>query len=166
MSMYQEFVWTNLKIDGRTPLNRRARNLKCSWKRIEEGGDIVRLANGQRISLRRPQFNKFAISLSGQGVQKPALDHLNKGDIVDIEFPGYFDEDGDVADSDLKRLPVAGSVLRAGVVDGKARYLETGDPRIVITTYRPVMQVMIDSIDIDYDEATATVSWSLSGEEA
>lgn len=154
--------WTYLTIDGVQPLDKASRNIRPQWSLIEEGGRLVRLANGERVSLRRRQFNKYKITLSGESVRKPAIDHLAKGDIVELGWPGHLDLDGDVADNDLPRPPVPGSVRRF-LRTGEA--VEHGTPGIVFTAFRPLLQIMIDDIDVTEDEQNASVSWQLTGEE-
>jgi hypothetical protein len=157
--------WTYLTIDGVRPLNRTARNIKAQWSRIEVGGDIVRLANGTRRSLRRRQFDKYRVTLSGEAVRKPAIDHLRKGDVVVVGWPGHFDLPGDVADADLPRPAVAGSILRFGEVDGMPVALAHGAAGVLVTAFRPVLSIMIDDVDVNEDAAGASVSWTISGEE-
>lgn len=154
--------WTYLTVDGVQPLDRSSRNIKASWSRIELGGEIVRLANGRRVSLRRRQFDKWKVTLSGDSIRKPALDHLRIGDIVELGWPGHFDLDGDVADADLPRPAVPGSIRRFKRDSSQVAH---GTPDILFTAFRPLLTVMIDNIDVTEDEATATVSWTLTGEE-
>ena len=158
--------WTYLTIDGVRPLNRTATNIKAQWSRIEIGGDIVRLANGTRRSLRRRQFDKYKISISGDSLRKPAIDHLSKGDTVVLGWPGHFDLAGDIADNALPRPAVPGSILRFGEFDGRPVQLDHGTPGVIVTAFRPVLMIMIDDVDVTEDAGGSTVSWTITGEEA
>lgn len=156
--------WTYLTIAGVTIFRRHARDIKVSRSKIQEGGDLVRLANGERVSLRRVQFDKDKVTISGAAARKPAIDHLARGDTVEVGLPGWIDLPGDVADEDLKHVPQAGSVKRIAEVDGKVVELEHGDPLIVCTAYRPTMTIMIDDVSVDDEDQAATTSWSITGE--
>lgn len=157
--------WNLLTIDGVKPLDKTSRNVKVDLSKIEAGGDIVRLANGTRRSLRRRIFDKYKVSLSGEAVRKPALDHLARGDVVVLGLPVHIDLPGDVADSALPRPAVAGSIVRIGETDGQPVVLAHGEPGVLATAFRPVLTVMIDEIQINEDVQNAKVSWSISGEE-
>lgn len=157
--------WNLLTIDSVKPLDNTCRNLKVDLSKIDAGGDIVRLANGTRRSLRRRIFDKYKVSLSGDAVRKPALDHLARGDTVALGLPVHIDLPGDVADNALPRTAVAGSIVRVGEVDGQPVALAHGDPGILVTAFRPVLTIMIDDIQINEDVQNAKVSWSITGEE-
>lgn len=157
--------WTWLTIDGIKPLDRTTRDLKAQLSRIEVGGEIVRLANGERRSLRRRQFDKYRCDLSGDAVRKPALDHLRKGDTVVIGWPGHLDLPGDVADADLPRPAMPGSILRFGEQDGRPIQLNHGDEGVLVTAFRPILTIMIDDLDVTEDVKRAAVNWRLIGEE-
>jgi hypothetical protein len=158
--------WTYLTIDGVRPLNKTATNITVDWSFVEAGGRLVRLANGERVSLRRRQFDKYKITINGEATRKPAIDHIVPGQIVEIGFPGHFDLPGDVADEDLPRPAVVGSILRFGEVNGRPVPMEHGDPGVLVTAFRPVLQVMIDNVDISERAGDAKVNWSITGEEA
>lgn len=160
-----DIPWTYLTIDGVQPLDRTARGIKAQWSLIEIGGDIVRLANGTRRSLRRRQFDKYKVSLNGAADRKPAIDHLKKGMIVVLGWPGHMDLPGDIADADLPRPAVPGSIRRFGQQGGQPVRLDHGDPGILFTAFRPLLTVMIDDIDVSEDEQDGSVSWTLTGEE-
>jgi len=157
--------WTFLKIDGAAPLDKFARNIKASYKWIADGGEIVRLASGERRSLRRSQFRKLAVTINGDAVRKPALDHLHRGDTVVIDCPFHLDVIGDVADGALLRTPVPGSIYRWGQAGGKPVMLDHGNGGVIFTAFRPRLTIMLDEISVDEDEMAAKVTWSISGEE-
>lgn len=159
------YNWTQLKIDGVRPLNSHARKIRASYGFIDGGGEIVRLANGTRVSTLQPAFSKYTFSVSGEAYRKPAIDHLNKGDVVTIECPFYFNEPGMVEGNALKRPAADGSLSHWGVINDQVVKLEAGDPAILFTMYRPILVVMLDDVSIDYDEQNASCSWSLKGEE-
>ena len=163
--MLQRVPWNFLRIDGWPVLNAYARNVRQSLTFIEEGGEIVRLASGERVSLRRSQFRKYKITISGEATRKPAIDHLHRGDVVLIDCPGHIDLPGFVLEGDFHRAAVPGSIRYIGEVNGRPALLEAGDARIVATTFRPRLYIMIDNIEIDEDVTGGSVSWSLSGEE-
>jgi len=160
-----DIPWTYLTIDGVRPLDKTARKIRAQWSRIELGGEIVRLANGTRRSLRRRQFDKYKVSLSGEAARKPSIDHLRKGDVVLIGWPGHFDLPGDVADADLPRPVVPGSIRRFGEQGGQPVRLDHGDAGVLFTAFRPLLQVMVDDVEVIEDEQEASVTWTITGEE-
>lgn len=157
--------WTWLTINGAKPLDRTTRNVRAQLAFIETGGEIVRLANGIRRSLRRRQFDKYRFTLSGEAARKPALDAIRKGDTVVLGWPGHIDLPGDVADADLPRAAMPGSILRFGEVDGMPVQLAHGAAGVMVTAFRPILTVIVDDLDVTEDVANASVSWSLTGEE-
>lgn len=157
--------WTYLTIAGVTIFRRHARDIRVSRSKVKEGGELVRLASGVRRSLRREQFRgKDIVTISGSAARKPAIDHLEIGDTVEVGLPGWIDLPGDVADADLKHVPQPGSVKRIGEVDGRVVELERGNPLIVCTAYRPTMSIMIDDVTVDDEDQAAMTSWTITGE--
>lgn len=159
-----DIPWTWLKIDGQTILDRTAGKIRATYRWIEAGGKIVRLANGTRRALRRSQFRKLAVSLSGEAARKPALDHIGIGDVITVDYPGHFDLPGYVAAGDLTRPAVPGSIVYFGQINGEPVILEAGDPGIIATGWRPRLTIMVDQLDVEEEEGTS-VRWSITGEE-
>lgn len=158
--------WTTLTIDGVRPLNKAALNITCDLSLVEEGGEIVPLANGKMRSLRRRQFNQYQIDLSGESTRKPAIDHLRKGQVVEMGVPAYIDLPGDVADADLTRPAVPGSIFRFGEVNGEPVMLNHGDPGVRTTAFRPLLTVMILTVQSTQRNGDARATWSISAREA
>lgn len=157
--------WTYLAIDGVTILDKTARNIKQSYSRIETGGEIVRLANGTRVSLRRPAFDKYKTEISGQASRKPPIDHLKRGSVITVHCAVHFDEPGYVAAGMLLRPAVPGSLKYFGQTNGQPVELAAAAPGILFTAYRPIMTLMVDDVSVDEDEMGASVSWTITAEE-
>lgn len=153
---------TYFKIHGRSLPTKSARNVRGSRRFIEQAGQNVRLADGTRETLRRPQFlKKDSVTISGNGVMAPPIQDLKFGDIITIDFPHPYSLSGEVALEDLDFPP---SPDRLWYYDGKSKMLPAGDPNIEQTIWIPQMTIMIDAVTTDYDDGRAQIEWSIEGE--
>ncbi len=159
-----DIPWTWLKIDGQTILDRTAGKIRVSYRWIEAGGKSRRLANGVKRKLRRRQFRKRVVTISGEAARKPAIDHLCIDDVAVFDIPAHMDLPGYVPENDLPVPAVEGSIVYFGQANGEPVILEAGDPGIIATGWRPRLTIMIDQLDVEEEEGTS-VRWSITGEE-
>jgi len=156
---------TYFRILGRDLPNRSAMNVKGSRRFIEQVGENVRLADGTRETLRRPQFlKKHAVSISGDGLLAPPIQDLEFGDSITIDFPHPMSLPGEVDINDLDFTPDPERLWYYGEKNNKTIRLPAGDPAISMTMWIPRMTIMIDNVNTDYDDTAAKVNWSIEAE--
>lgn len=152
-----------------TILRRTQKATKVSSSGVAEGGDIVRLANAKRRSLRRAQFRGLRkYTISGVGERKPPIDGLDKGDVIVVGLRKWMDLPGDVAEVNLPPH-TAGSVrwLGAGGPNGSYVALEHGDAGVIATAFMPTLTIMLDDApQVDDELQAGNTTWSLTGEMA
>lgn len=123
-----------------------ARGLTQTLAPIEGAAQIRRTINGSLVDLSRPEFQKYASTVSCTDQQPPA-----------VVWPGAF-VTVDCA-CELSYLTVGGAPQRA-IVPGSSRN-ENG-----FTFYRPRLAMrVISGPTISLDEYGAAVSWTLNFEE-
>ena len=156
----RETTW--FRIDGRDLPARATLNVKGSRKWIDQVGKNVRLADGTRETLRRPQFlKKHAVTISGEGSIPLPVSDLVYGDEITIDFPHLDSVPGEVAAQDLDFPPAADRIWYFGD-DAKLR--DPGDPDIVRTIWVPRMTIMLDAFNSDFDDAKSLHSWTIEAE--
>lgn len=189
-------VYTKMKLSGLHIPLRADDEISVQVRQIDEAGDFVRTVNGDLIRLSRSAFDRFAVSISGQGINAPALSTLTAGQYIEISLP----------DPVYARLTVALGSVSSGtfpraVVDVEAYQLD-GTRRAVdqpmnyetsMTTVfsaarvaamrapvicdvrgtsahavrgRLVLACRVVSWSIDTEDASKETSWSLELEEA
>lgn len=157
---------TYLTIQGVQIVQNHMRELKMDMNPTSAGGGNVWLGNGRRYSLARKSFRKYEIKISGNNECPPAISHLWRGMIVDIGCIRHMEIPGDIADADLPRRVVEGSLRRFKLnEDGEPVQVDHGTPGIFMTRFRPLLKIMIDDRQSSADEWAASVDWSLTGTE-
>lgn len=155
-----ETTW--FRIEGREVPARATHNVKGSRKWIEQAGKNVRLADGTRETLRRPQFlKKHAVTISGEGSIPLPISDLVYGDIITIDFPKPESVPGAVAAQDLDFPPAADRIWYFGA---DAKPLDAGDAGIVRTIWVPRMTIMLDAFNSEFDDAKSLHSWTIEAE--
>ena len=156
---------TYFRIVGRELPAKCAKNVKGSRKWIEQVGENVRLADGTRVTLRRPQFlDKHAVTITGEALVPPPISDLKFGDEITIDFPHPMSVEGDIAAVDLEFQPAADRIWWFGMVDSVLKPMEHGDAGVTITMWIPRMTIMIDAVNTDYDDQAGSHNWSIEGE--
>lgn len=135
---------TLLKISGSMgqPLYA-ARGLTQTLIPLEASSQIERSINGEVMDLSHPQFRKYDSEISCTDVETPAIDGVWPGMEVEVECV-----------AELSYLTSGGSPERE-VVSGSSRI--EGD----YTFYRPVLQMVVVTYDIQLEEYAADYSWIL-----
>lgn len=153
---------TFFRVEGRTLPERSTLNVKGNRAWIEEVGRNVRLADGTRETLRRPQFlRKLAVTITGEGSVPMPLFDLNFGDVITIDFPHPESVPGSVTIANLDYPP---SADRLWYFNAVGKLVPAGSPNIARTMWVPRMTVMIDSFTSEYDDARARYNWTLEAE--
>lgn len=80
-------IFTKMKISG-IPLPLRADDdISVTLRQVDQAGELARTVNGELIRLSRSAFDRYAVSISGRGINAPALSNLVAGQYVEISLP-------------------------------------------------------------------------------
>ena len=120
-----------------------ARGLTQVLTPIEASSQIERSINGEVMDLSHPQFRKYDSEISCTDVETPALDGVWPGMEVEVECVAELS------------YPTSGGSPQREVVSGSSRV--EGD----FTFYRPVLQMVVVSFDIQLEEYAADYQWTL-----
>lgn len=80
-------VFTKMKLSG-IPMPLRADDeISVTLRQVEQAGELARTVNGELIRLSRSAFDRYAVSISGSGINAPPLSQLVAGQYVEISTP-------------------------------------------------------------------------------
>lgn len=141
---------------GVTPYS--ARGLSEALEPIQQSIQLRRTINGVLTDQADALFQKYAVTISGEDQDPPALGNRWPGlqvvvdCITELSVQGSYEEstEGDTEGSLLGRTPVPGSMRTA---DG-------------FTFYRPRLTMRVTGFNIERDEWGAVIRWSLALEES
>jgi len=156
---------TYFRIVGRELPAKCARNVKGSTKWIEQVGTNERLADGTRVTLRRPQFlDKHVVTITGEALIPPPISDLKFGEEIIIDMPDPRSLEGDFTADQLEFSPAEDRIWWFGMVDGVLKPMEHGDAGVTLTMWVPRMTIMLDAVNTDYDDQAGLHNWSIEGE--
>jgi hypothetical protein len=124
-----------------------ARGLTDTLTPIAASRNMRRTINGRLRDVSAPQFQKYAITISGSDQQPPACDGVWPGRRITVEM--------------IQEL------CYETATDGPGRTPVPGSERVEgdFTFYRPVLDVLVTNWEVRKDEYGAVVSWTLEAEE-
>lgn len=141
---------------GITPYS--ARGLVEALEPIQQATQLRRTINGALTDLSDAAFQKYAVTITGDDQDPPALGNRWPGlqvvvdCITELSVSGVYEEssEGDTEGSVLGRTPVPGSMRTA---DG-------------FTFFRPRLTMRVVNFNVERDEWGAAIRWSLALEES
>lgn len=140
-----ESTLLKMTVLGLPPYAARGITQTLSW--IDGAANLQRTINGELVDFSFDQFRKYQSTLSASDQRPPASDNVWPGAEVIVEC--------------IKELAylTAGGTPQRPVAEGSSRV--EGD----YTFYRPVLIMMVKSIEMTADEWAAGEEWSISLEE-
>lgn len=186
-------VHTRLRLSGVDMTLRSDDQLSVTMRPIDAAGDLRRTVNGDLIKLSRSVFDKYAISISGSGLNTPAITHLTIGKYIEVVLPdhvymkklGNFGAEFPRIMVDVEGWTIAGQkVLPTQQPDTQGlatnlsqtytparvaalrQYIDVEFPSLIHTARgRPVLACRVVDLEIDNDDVSKQSSWSLELEE-
>jgi len=128
-------------------------------------GSLRRLANGRLVSRMRPSLRKYRISINFSDVWPPAFGGLWAGDEVTVHSAAELEQKASVS---LERPHVLGSIVWR---DAAGYTLPSGEGETVApegaawVVYRPILECLVESWDLERDEYGEVVSATLNLQE-
>jgi len=162
---------TILTIDGISfPLGS-ARGISEQVKPIQ-GGEQERDWNGVLVDLTRPEFRKYAVTLSCKDQEHPTFGDVWPGTTVTVSCIKRLRQASAGTEITLIRDPVAGSVRAENPTTGARIEVVSVTGRAVvlaaapaIVSFRPTLSCQVMDWNADTEEYAAARGWTLSLEE-
>lgn len=151
-----------------------ARGIKEKLSLIDSG-ELKRDVNGNLHNLTRATHRKYTLSLDCQDMALPTLAETWRGTEIEVHCSTRLTQSTTSTTIELSRPPVAGSVEAINSATGENIAVDDVTDSTVtldeftgtaIVFYRPILQMMVSSRDFNFEEWTATQSWTLELEEA
>ncbi len=165
--MSSDTPFTYFSIDGRTFLPSQGVDLNQTLEPHRSGGEIVELANANAFNQQPIQFRKYRTRITGTTTTAPPIADLWQGKIIRVHCLAFLEYPGDIAEADLERPAVPGSIMYVGMDDqGNPRILNHGDAGVLQTFMRPILVLIVESVTHSENEWEGTKTWTIEAREA
>lgn len=184
-------VYTKLQLSGVNLTLRSDDQVSVDVSPISDAVSFERTLNGDLVRTSRSVFDKFAISISGSGINTPPLTHLKAGDYIEFIHPDHiympistsgliatydramidveaFDQAGERIEpvSQPRDYTPLSRLFDAFRVEELRESITVTFPRRVHAARgRPILACLVIDFSISNEDASKEASWSLELEE-